>query len=66
MSPDFKLFLEIMDVLPSGLKTKRTVQIYQCQVQKPAFVMVWGCACAHAMGNLHIYEGTINAEKRGQ
>lgn len=24
--------------------------------------MVWGCVSAHDMGNLHICEGTINAE----
>lgn len=24
--------------------------------------MVWGCVGAHGMGNLHICEGTINAE----
>ena len=36
---------------------------YQCKVQKPASVMVWGCVSAHGMGNLHICEGTINAER---
>ena len=25
--------------------------------------MVWGCVSAHGMGNLHICEGTINAER---
>ena len=39
---------------------------YQCKVQKPAFVMVWGCVSAHGMGNLHICEGTINAERYTQ
>ena len=36
---------------------------YQRKVQKPASVMVWGCVSAHGMGNLHICEGTINAER---
>lgn len=37
---------------------------YSGKVQKPASVMVWGCVSAHCMmGNLHIHEGTIKAEK---
>uniref|UniRef100_A0AAR2J834 Transposase Tc1-like domain-containing protein n=1 Tax=Pygocentrus nattereri TaxID=42514 RepID=A0AAR2J834_PYGNA len=36
---------------------------YQRKVQKPASLMVWGCVSAHGMGNLHICEGTINAER---
>ena len=24
--------------------------------------MVWGCISTHSMGDLHIYEGTIDAE----
>uniref|UniRef100_A0AAR2M5U8 Tc1-like transposase DDE domain-containing protein n=1 Tax=Pygocentrus nattereri TaxID=42514 RepID=A0AAR2M5U8_PYGNA len=36
---------------------------YQCKGQKPASLMVWGCVSAHGMGNLHICEGTINAER---
>ena len=35
---------------------------YQQKVQKPASVMVWGCISAHSMGDLHICEGTIDAE----
>ena len=35
---------------------------YQWKVQKPASVMVWGCISAHGMGDLHICEGTIDAE----
>ena len=35
---------------------------YQQKVQKPASVMVLGCISAHSMGDLHICEGTINAE----
>ena len=38
---------------------KKTIQR---KVQKPAFVMVWGCITAHGMGDLHICEGTIHAE----
>ena len=36
---------------------------YKRKVQKPASVMVWGCISAQGMGNLHICEGTINAER---
>ena len=36
---------------------------YGRKVQKPASVMVWGCVSASGMGNLHICEGTINAER---
>ena len=39
---------------------------YQCKVQKPASVMVWGCVSAHGTGNLHICEGTIKAERYTQ
>lgn len=28
--------------------------------------MVWGCINAHGIGNLHIYEGAINAEQYKQ
>ena len=27
--------------------------------------MVWGCIHAHGIGDLHIYEGTIEAEAYG-
>ena len=36
---------------------------YQRSVQKPAFLMVWGCISAYRMGSLHIWKGTINAER---
>ncbi len=36
---------------------------YQRSVQKPASLMVWGCMSACGMGNLHIWKGTINAER---
>ena len=35
---------------------------YQRKVEKPASVMVWGCISAQGMGDLHICEGTIDAE----
>lgn len=34
----------------------------QRKVQKPAFMMVWGCISVHGMGDLHIDEGTIDME----
>ena len=42
---------------------KNQLDCYRCKVQKPASVMVWGCISAQGMGNLHICEGTINAER---
>ncbi len=36
---------------------------YQCSVQKPASLMVWGCISAYSMGSLHVLEGTMNAER---
>ncbi|KAK3560538.1 hypothetical protein QTP86_010893 [Hemibagrus guttatus] len=36
---------------------------YQRSVQKPASRMVWGCMSACGMGSLHIWKGTINAER---
>lgn len=36
---------------------------YQRSVQKPASLMVWGCMNACGMGSLHIWKGTINAER---
>ncbi|MBN3294693.1 TCB1 transposase, partial [Polypterus senegalus] len=36
---------------------------YQRSVQKPASLMVWGCMSACGMGSLHVWKGTINAEK---
>ncbi len=36
---------------------------YQCSVQKPASLMVWGCIIAYGMGSLHVLEGTMNAER---
>ncbi len=36
---------------------------YQRSVQKPASLMVWGCINACSMGSLHIWKGTIDAER---
>ncbi len=36
---------------------------HQRSVQKPASLMVWGCISAYSMGNLHVLEGTMNAER---
>ncbi len=36
---------------------------YQRSVQKSASLMVWGCMSACGMGSLHIWKGTINAER---
>ncbi len=36
---------------------------HQCSVQKPAYLMVWGCISAYGMGSLHVLEGTMNAER---
>ncbi|KAK3566989.1 hypothetical protein QTP86_008210 [Hemibagrus guttatus] len=36
---------------------------YQRSVQKPASLMVLGCMSACGMGSLHIWKGTINAER---
>ncbi len=36
---------------------------YQCSVQKPASLMVWGCISAYCMGSLHVLEGTRNDER---
>ncbi len=36
---------------------------YQCSVQKPASLMVWGYISAYGMGSLHVLEDTMNAER---
>ncbi|KAK3554184.1 hypothetical protein QTP70_020078 [Hemibagrus guttatus] len=36
---------------------------YQRSVQKSASLMVWDCMSACGMGSLHIWKGTINAER---
>ncbi len=49
-----------------GILPETTVgkhQCYQCSVQKPASLMVWGCISAYGMGSLHVLEGTMNAER---
>ncbi len=42
---------------------KNNPSCYQRSVQKPASLMVWGCMSACGMGSLHIWKGTINAER---
>ncbi len=42
---------------------KDNLSCYQRSVQKPASLMVWGCMSACGMGSLHIWKGTINAER---
>uniref|UniRef100_A0A9J8C7U4 Tc1-like transposase DDE domain-containing protein n=1 Tax=Cyprinus carpio carpio TaxID=630221 RepID=A0A9J8C7U4_CYPCA len=42
---------------------KDNTSCYQRSVQKPASLMVWGCMSACGMGSLHIWKGTINAER---
>lgn len=59
----FRWFLEIMDIVSSELKKKMTIQTDTCSKFNPASVIPWGCVSAHGMGNLHICEGTINAER---
>ena len=60
-NPPFKLFVEVMDVMSSGPKRKRTIQIVISTKFKSQHL--WGCVSAHGMGNSHICEGTINAER---
>lgn len=45
------------------MKEKDFANCYQYKVQKPASERVWGCVNAHAKGNLHICDGTINTER---
>ena len=42
---------------------KDNPRCYQCSVQKPESLMGWGCMSACGMGSLHIWKGTINAER---
>uniref|UniRef100_A0A9J8DBY7 Tc1-like transposase DDE domain-containing protein n=1 Tax=Cyprinus carpio carpio TaxID=630221 RepID=A0A9J8DBY7_CYPCA len=44
-------------------KDKENPSCNQLSVQKPASLMVWGCMSACGMGSLHIWKGTINAER---
>uniref|UniRef100_A0A8C9ZKA5 Uncharacterized protein n=1 Tax=Sander lucioperca TaxID=283035 RepID=A0A8C9ZKA5_SANLU len=63
-SPHFKLFFgnHGHNVLRAK-EEKDHPDCFQCKFQKPASVMVWGGVSAHGKGNLHIREGTINAER---
>ncbi len=47
-----------------GRKEERDLPAcYQCSIQKPASLIVWGCISAYGMGSLHVLEGTMNAER---
>jgi len=65
---NFELFLEIMGAVSSRLKKRRTIWIvinvkYRLSTVKPASLMVWGCISDNGTGKLHIWRGTINAER---
>lgn len=58
------LFGNHMRRILSAKEERRRLTCYQHTVRKPASMMVWGCISAHGMmANLHIHEGTINAER---
>ncbi len=63
-SPNLTFLLEIPDggVLRAkeegGLPT-----CYQHSVQKPAYLMVWGCISGYGIGSLHVLKGAMNAER---
>ena len=59
-SPYFSLFLGKTDVGFYVPKFKNP-DCYQRKVQKPVSAMVWGSINAHGMGDLHIYEATVEA-----
>uniref|UniRef100_A0A9J8B2T7 Tc1-like transposase DDE domain-containing protein n=1 Tax=Cyprinus carpio carpio TaxID=630221 RepID=A0A9J8B2T7_CYPCA len=44
-------------------ENKDNPSCYQRSVLNPASLMVWGCMSACGMGSLHIWKGTINAER---
>ncbi len=61
---NLKFFLENWDCHVIRTKEdKDNPSCYQRSVQKPASLMVWGCMSACGMGSLHIWKGTINAER---
>uniref|UniRef100_A0A9J7Z7X8 Uncharacterized protein n=1 Tax=Cyprinus carpio carpio TaxID=630221 RepID=A0A9J7Z7X8_CYPCA len=60
------IFLQIGKLGRHVIRTKEdkdNPSCYQHSVQKPASLMVWGCMSACGMGSLHIWKGTINAER---
>ena len=61
MSPHFSLFWGKTDV-GFYVPNMKTILLPTKAMQKQASVMVWGCISAHGIGDLHICEGTINAE----
>ncbi len=61
---NLKFFLENWDAMPSGLKRTRTTQVVtSAQFRSLHLLMVWGCMSACGIGSLHIWKGTINAER---
>ncbi len=60
----FEVLFGNWDAMSSGLKRTRTTQVViSAQFRSPASLMVWGCMSACGMGSLHIWKGTINAER---
>ncbi len=64
MNQYFRYFLGGMDAVCSGPKKKRIIQTVTSNKSKSqGLFMVWGCVSALGKGNLHVCDGTINAEK---
>ena len=61
-SSEFKIILGIKDSTSSGLKRRGSAQFGPAWY-KPASLMVRGCISACGTGNLHIWNGTISAER---
>ncbi len=65
-SDESKLYILVGNHSHRVLRAKEEGNLPACHqrsVQKPAFLMVWGCICAYSMGSLHVLEGTMNAER---
>ncbi|KAF4073698.1 hypothetical protein AMELA_G00246360 [Ameiurus melas] len=62
---NLKLFWETPDARPlQRTKEERDCPAFnQRSVQKPVSLTVWGCISAYGTGSLHIWKGTINAER---
>ena len=60
----FGNILEIMDIKFSALKNRGTIQLVMSALfKRKASLMVLGCISAYGTGDLHIYKGSINAER---
>lgn len=53
-------------ILQTNVERRTIWIVISTQFKKPESVIVWGCINAHGIGNLHIYEGAINAEEYKQ